>query len=154
VSKIHDFSKSRKKGRKGEAQFDELFGDLVTRESGYLQDFTIKANGKTVEIKTDSYCPTKTENFFMERWSYGRQDGGPHQALKKGIDYFIYFFPKAMQFHVFETRALVKALDILCEGQYIINVRNTSHVTQGYKVARADLAHLELDLEKVLKGRL
>jgi hypothetical protein len=153
-SKVFDFQTQLKIGKKGESEFEQLFGDLVTRDDGYIQDFTIKANGKKIELKMDQYCPTKTLNFFMERWSYKGQDGGPHQSLRKGVDYFIYFFPKGMQFHCFEVKALVKALDKICEGQYILNIYNKSHVTQGYKVKRADLEHLELNLEKLLKGKL
>lgn len=153
-SNVHEFAKDLKRGKKGESEFEQLFGDLVRREDGYLQDFTVLADNTTIELKTDSYDPTKTENFFMERWSYKDQDGGPWQSLRKGITYFIYFFPKSMQFHCFEVKALVKALDKLCEGQFILNIYNKTHVTQGYKVKRVDLEHLELDLEKLLKGKL
>lgn len=152
--KIFDFQTQLKIGKKGESEFEQLFGDLVTREDGFIQDFTIKANGKTIEYKRDNYDPSKTEFFFMERWSYKGQDGGPHQSLRKKIDYFIYHFPKTMQFHCFEVKALVKELDKLCKDMYIINIYNKHHITQGYKVRRADLAHLELDLEKLLKGKL
>lgn len=153
--KIHEFKKSLARGKKGEAQFLDLFGDLVTESSGgFVEDFKINANGRTIELKMDSYCPTKTKNFFMERWSYKNQDGGPWQSLRKSVDYFIYFFPSSMQFHCFEVKTLVEKLDKLVEGLYIHNIYNSSHVTQGYKIRRVDLEHLELDLEKVLKGKL
>lgn len=153
-SNVHEFAKDLKRGKKGEAEFEQLFGDLVRREDGYLQDFTVLADGTTIELKTDYWDPTKTENVFMERWSYKDQDGGPWQSLRKGITYYIYFFPKTMQFHCFEVKALVKELDKLCKDMFIINIYNRTHTTQGYKVKRADLEHLELNLEKLLKGRL
>lgn len=152
--KIFNFEKQLKKGKRGEAQFLELFGDLVEASSGgFKEDFKIKANGKTIELKMDTYCPTKTPNAFLERWSYKNQDGGPWQSLRKDVDYFIYFFPSCMQFHCFEVKTLVPFLDKLCKDMYIHNIYNSSHVTQGYVVKRADLEHLELDLEKVLKGK-
>lgn len=154
AKRVFKFEEQLKKGKRGERLFLELFGDLVKASSGgFVEDFVINANGKTIELKMDNYCPTKTPNMFMERWSYKGQDGGPHQALRKGVDYFVYFFPSCMQFHCFEVRSLVRELDKLCEGMYIMNIYNSSHVTQGYVVKRADLEHLELDLMKVLKGK-
>lgn len=153
--KVFDFKEQLKKGKRGEAQFLELFGDLVEESSGgFKEDFVCKIGGAKLEVKTDLYCPTKTENFFMERWSYEDQDGGPWQALRKKVDFFIYFFPSCMQLHCFSVSTLVERLDKLTKGMYIINVRNTSHTTQGYKVKRAYLEDLELDLEKVLRGKI
>jgi hypothetical protein len=153
--KKHDFQRSLVKGKKGESQFYALFEDVLTRESGYIADFIITATGDGVEVKSDSYDPSKTENYFMERYSYGDKVGGPWQSLEKGIKYFVYFFPMCNMIYVFNTAALVRRLDKITEGQYIINIGNTSHTTRGFKVKRSDLADLELDIETVfgLKGR-
>lgn len=153
--KIHEFKKSLSKGKKAEAEFLSLFPDLIAESSGgFIEDFTILANGKTIDLKTDFYCATKTENFFWERWSYKNQDGGAWQAKRKGVDYIVYFFATNMQFHCFEVKTLVRELDKIVPNLYLHNIYNSSHVTQGYKVKRADLEHIELDLEKVLKGKL
>ncbi len=152
--KVFDFETQLKKGKKGEKQFLELFGDLVEASSGgFVEDFRVKATGATLELKMDTYCPSKTPNFFIERWSYKNQDGGPWQALRKGVQYWIYFFPSCMQFHCFEVKSLVQELDKLTENMYIHNIYNTSHVTQGYVVKREALEHLELDLEKILNSK-
>lgn len=155
AKKVFDFETQLKKGKRGERQFLELFGDLVEESSGgFKEDFKIKASGKTLELKMDLYCPTKTANYFMERWSYKNQDGGVWQSLRKEVDFFCYFFPSCMQFHCFKVKDLVKELDKLTADMYVHNIYNKSHVTQGYVVKRADLEHLELDLEKVLRGKV
>lgn len=151
---VHSFNESLKRGKKGETQFVQLFGDLVEPLDGFIADGKIKASGATYEIKTDFYCPTKTANFAMEYISYGDQPGGPYQSLKKGIDYFIYFFPSCMQFHVWKTKALVRKLDKIKDTLQTVPIRNVSHTTWIYKVPRDLLSDIELNLEKVLKGKL
>ena len=148
--KIHNFQKSLKVGQKYETMFEDLFGDKVTRTEGYIEDFIVNRTGKTLDLKADNYDMSKTANFFMERYSYKEVNGGPWQALDKGVDYYIYFFPTQMEFFVFKTATLVKKLDELCEGQGLINVWNTSHVTRGYKVNRELLAKIRISLEDIL----
>lgn len=150
MSEVHSFNKSLKRGQKGEAQFHDLFKDKVDRTAGYIEDFIIKKNNKTIDVKTDFYDMGKTENFFMERYSYGQEDGGAWQALKKGVDYYIYFFPSHMEFFVFKTATLVKKLEELCNGAYLIGVKNTSHLTRGYKVKREDLECIRLNIMEIL----
>ena len=149
-TKLHNFKTSLKRGQKGEAEFFELFADKVTRTEGYIEDFIINRTGKTLDLKTDFYDMGKTDNFFMEAFSYGEELGGAWQALKKNVDYYIYFFPSHMEFFVFKTSALVKKLNIICKDQYLINVFNTSHVTRGYKVPREALESIRLDLKDIL----
>jgi len=144
----HDFQKSLKVGQKGEAEFMELFKDKLTRESGYLEDFTIKRTGKKLELKTDSYY--NSGNFFIEKYSYNKVPGGPDQALSKNVDYFVFFFPATMSIHCFKTATLAAYLELNYEKPYLINVRNKSHVTQGYLVKRADLEHLEINIKDIL----
>lgn len=150
MDKLHSFQKSLKTGKRYENQFNELFKDKVEQLDGYASDFKITKNGKLVELKTDLYCPTKTNNLFMEFYSYGEEPGGPFQALKKGSDYYIYWFPKSMEFFVFKTATLVKKLNDLYPDPYLINVYNTSHVTRGMKVPREALESIRLDIMEVL----
>lgn len=154
MRKVHSFQESLKRGKRGENEFYSLFSDLVEKLDGYMADGKILATGKTYEIKTDYYCPTKTGNFAIEKISYGDRPGGPYQSLEKGIDYFIYFFPKAMQFHIWETATLVKELAKITKTLQTIPIFNVSHTTHIYKVPRHLLADIELDLEKVLKGKI
>lgn len=150
AKKVHSFQKSLKKGQKYEAMFEDLFGDKVTRTSGYIDDFKINKNGKSLDLKTDFYDMSKTENFFMERYSYAEQNGGPWQALDKGVDYYVYFFPSQMEFFVFKTTTLVKKLEELCADLKLVNVWNTSHITRGFKVPREWLNKIRIPLEDVI----
>jgi hypothetical protein len=150
MSEVHDFQKSLKFGKKAEQQFLELFADKLVQESGYIHDFTVKRTGKTLELKTDRYDAAATENFFMERYSYGEEPGGVWQAFKKGVSYYVYWFPNCNLIYCFDTKELVRELNRICEGQYLINVRNTSHTTRGYKVERALLDHINIPFEKVI----
>lgn len=148
--KIHSFKKSLAKGQKGEEAFLELFPDVLERLDGFMQDFRIKKTGETIEVKTDNYCTTKTENFYMERYSYGDVDGGPWQALSKDSNYFVYWFPKSYEFFCFKTEDLVRELDKITARMPLTNVVNVSHITRGYKVNRFLLEHIAIPIEKVL----
>lgn len=148
--KIHNFQASLKQGKKGERAFLDLFADKLVQTSGYIDDFVISRTKKTLDLKTDSYDPSKTANFFMERYSYAEEPGGPWQALKKNVDYYVYWFPLCNMIYCFKTKDLVRELDKLCDGQYLINVRNTSHVTRGYVVNRALLDHINIPFEEVI----
>jgi hypothetical protein len=144
----HEFQKSLKQGQKHEAEFFELFKDKLTRSSGFIEDFVINKNGKTIELKSDKYY--NSGNFFIERFSYNKVDGGPYQSLKKNIDYFIFFFPAIMQTHVFKTATLVAWLELNYDDPYLLNIKNSNHTTQGFLVKRDELKHLEIKLEDIL----
>lgn len=146
--KVFDFKKSLKEGQKGESEFFELFKDKLIREDGYIQDFTIKKNGKKIEVKTDKYY--NSGNFFIEQYSYKDVPGGPVQSLIKGIDYFIFYFPAIQSIHCFRTDKLVEWLKRNYEMPYLLNIRNRSHITRGYLVKREELKHLEINIEDIL----
>jgi len=146
----HNFQKSLKRGKKGEALFFDLFADKLEMADGYVYDMKVKRTGKTIELKTDSYDAAKTSNFFMERYSYNDEPGGPWQSLKKGVDYYVYFFPNCNLIYCFKTKELVKELEKICKGQYLINVRNTSHITRGYVVDRSLLDKINIPFEDVI----
>lgn len=150
MSKIHEFKKSLSRGKRAESEFYELFKDKVEHLDGYAADFRIIKNDKLIELKCDSYDEHKTSNFFMERYSYADEPGGPHQSLKKGVDYFIYWFKSSMNFYCFETASLVRELDKLCKDQYLINIYNSNHTTRGYKVPRASLEHIRINIQDIL----
>jgi hypothetical protein len=147
---IHNFQKSLKIGKKAENDFYELFKDKLEQLDGYAADFKILKNGKTIELKTDSYDPTKTANFFMEKFSYNEEPGGPFQALKKGTDYYVYWFPITMEFFVYKTETLVEKLQELHPKPWLINIRNQAHVTRGFLVNRETLTKIRIPLENIL----
>lgn len=153
-TKVHEFKKSLSKGKKAEAEFYELFKDKVEQLDGFMSDFRVLETGAGLELKTDFYDPSKTANYFMERFSYADQPGGPHQALDKGSKWFIYWFPLTMEIHAWKTSTLVRRLDSICKDRYTVNVQNSSHTTRGYKVARTELEDIEVDIMDILKGKI
>lgn len=150
MQKIFNFKDSLKKGQKYELEFLELFKDKVEQLDGYIADFKILKNGKTIELKTDFHCPTKTLNFFMEKFSYDERPGGVFQAQEKNIDYFIYWFPITQEFYCFEVNKLVKWLNKNYENPYLLNIRNQNHITKGFLVKRIELDDIRLNIEEIL----
>lgn len=150
MSKVFDFEKSLKQGKKAENEFYELFKDKVEQLDGYISDFAIRKNGKRIELKCDHHCPTKTQNFFIEKFSYDEVPGGPDQALTKGSDYFIFWFPITMEFFVFDTEKLVKWLNKNYPEPFLLNIRNKNHITKGYLVPRHELEEIRLNLKDIL----
>lgn len=130
------------RGHSGEADFAALFEPALERLDGRTADFRVVRTGELVEIKTDFYPFEKTANVFMERYSYGDVDGGPWQALKKGAKYYVYMFDSNGAFYIFQTELLVRFLEWRFKDAELIPVKNQSHVTRGYKIPRAAIAHL------------
>lgn len=131
------FEDSLKVGKQGEREFHSLNPDLVAAD-GFNYDFKMK-NGKKIELKSDYYDMEKTENFFIERYSYGNKSGGPWQSLEKGVDFYIYFFPKNKTAFLFKTEEMVSVLDSICDEKNLISIGNDGYVTRGYKINRKQL---------------
>lgn len=148
--KIHSFQDSLKRGKKAESEFYSLLEDKIEQLDGYAADFKVRKNGKLLELKQDTYDPDKTPNFFMERYSYAEQPGGPWQSQTKSIDYYIYWFKQTNDFYVFKVDSLVKKLEELAPTLRTVKVYNTAHVTTGYLVPRNLLTKLNLKLEDIL----
>lgn len=149
-TKVFDFEKSLKKGKAAESEFLELFKDKVERLDGYIADFKIKKNGRTIELKTESRCETETPNLFIERYSYGEEDGGPFQALRKGTTYYVHWFPLTQTFYVYKTETLVAWFKKNMPKPWLLNIRNKSHNTRGFLVKRRALEDIALSLEDIL----
>ncbi len=137
-SKIHKFSDSLRQGQSGEELFFELNKNLLIREDGFNYDFTFKETGERLELKSDYYDATKTENCFMERFSdvHQKTPGGAWQAAAKGVKYFGYFFVQNKELYLFETESLVKKLDEVCGKLSLVYIKNVAWTTAGYKVNR------------------
>jgi len=105
-------------------------------------DFVLK-DGRTVELKTDTYHMQDTPNFFMEIFGNIAEEkiGGPWRALQDGVDFFVYYFPKNKTFFWFETRSLCKELDTLVAHGILVpkEIRNAGWVARGYAVPREAL---------------
>lgn len=149
---IHDFHKSLSIGEAGEALFTSFFPHLIKQDKNSF-DFLDLATGLKYEIKSDSYGLNGSPNFFMERYSNlsKKSPGGVWQAAHHGADYFIYMYPKDKTAFVMSVPILLAYLESQKYGS--ISVRNKAWITTGYKVPRADLAHLyrEIKLEEGVK---
>ena len=150
-SKTFDFQKQLKVGAKGEELFLSLYPN-VTKTDGIKHDF--EWNGKTIELKTDTYSMEDTPNFFMEHISDVKsmdspktKMGGPWRALEDGVDYFVYMFSKQKKCFWFRPKDLVKFLDEHIKTLGYKVIRNKGWTSRGYAVAREKVSHLYLDIK-------
>lgn len=144
-----EFKKDLKRGHTGEHSFFQLFQASVTHLDGRNADFEINKTGETIEIKTDYYDHSLTENFFMERYSYDDKPGGPWQSSSKKIDYYIYYYPSHSELYIFNTEQLVRRLDRIMKNEKLVNVKNKGYTTRGYKVKRSLIEDLCLNFEDI-----
>lgn len=132
------FAHSLEQGKAGETAFLNKFKDKLVRLDGFKADFMF--GDKKVELKTDYYDSTKTQNFFIERWSdkKNKKAGGPWQAANNKSDYYCYFFIKNDLLYSFDTKKLVDALEeLILFGNYEeTEILNTEWITTGYKIPR------------------
>lgn len=138
VEGIFIFEDSLKEGQKGEELFFDLNLDKLNRADGLKFDFTLKATGKTVELKSDYYDMTRTDNFFIERYSDfdKKTNGGPWQSFHNSVDYYVYFYVKNKKAFIFKTKDLVDKLNSICSELNLIFIPNKSWTTAGYKINR------------------
>lgn len=143
------FEDSLKEGQKGE----ELFFSYHKETLEYINkpnkpDFRISKTGDFLELKSDYYDSTRTENFFFERYSdkVAKTPGGPWKALEMDSTWFVYFFVKNKEVYIFKTLELLKHLEA-CDEKDLIDIPNKGWITSGYKVKRNNL-------EKIFVKRL
>lgn len=148
IESMFIFEKSLREGQKGEEIFHGKY-PFLNRLDGLKSDFDF--GGRKIELKSDYYCATKTSNFFIERWSDKdkQKDGGPWQALENGNDYYLYYFVKNNKLFIFDCKKLVETLEVLIKNYSLVDIKNKSWITQGYKIPREELESLFLD-EKTL----
>lgn len=148
-NKVYEFKKSLKYGQQKEKEFCEMFPELEAMD-GYIADMKIRKNGKTVDLKSDRYDLEKTGNFFIERYSYDKVNGGVWQAAEKGIDYYVYQFPTNGYIFVFDTLQLLDVVQQYEKTFRKIEVKNTHHVTTGYLVPRELLEPIAMTMEDII----
>lgn len=149
--KVFDFKKQLKIGSDAEANFLEKYPKLK-RLDGYKGDFETP-DGSKIELKADSYCPTKTKNFFIERYSDVNTEkvGGPWQADTHQCIYFVYTFTKTGDFYWFDTKQLLVYLNKNVKKYPYAYVPNKGWTGKGFLVPREDLKHLLVEEPKCLK---
>ena len=136
---IFEFNNSLKEGQYGEELFAKKYEEKLERLDGLKNDFRVIKSGKTIELKGDYYDMNRTPNFFIERFSYRNEIGGPWQALANNNDFFVYWFIKNKVEYIFKTKELVERLDKIVDNYELTSIQNIHHVTRGYKIPRTEL---------------
>jgi len=128
-------------GGSGEALFLSLH-PWLNKADGIKFDF--ERDGKSVELKTDTYSMKRTPNFFMERYSDTERGtlGGPWRAARDNVDFFVYMYSVERQCFWFNSKELVSFLDEYCKSKRLVEIPNKSWVTTGYLVPRSAVEHL------------
>lgn len=113
-----------------------------TKTDGIVYD--LLWSGKSIELKTDTYSMSSTENFFMEKYSNDKDYalGGPFRAAKDCVDYFCYLFINDRMIFWFEPLPLVNFLETYIIGQKPKEIKNVKWTTIGYTVPREDCQKL------------
>ena len=143
------FERDLAKGQASEHNFFMKYQHCITRTDGRRGDFEINKTGEVLELKTDSYDPRHTDNFFMERHSYDNKPGGPWQSQEHNVSYYLYWFPITADLFIFNVNELVYRLTKIEKTLQKINVKNEGYTTVGYKVPRDQLRVLFLQPEDI-----
>ena len=141
---VHSFSSSLKKGQIGEEILMNLWPGLI-RLDGRKADF-ITPDGELMELKTDSYNMSSTDNFFIELLSDIDRNapGGPAQAALHGSSLWCYMYSQNETMFVFNTFELLERVKTLvATGLYrTVDIPNKSWTTRGVLIPRAVLIDL------------
>lgn len=159
--KVFNFKDQLRIGDIGEADFTKIYEKLEPVKSlkNRKIDFTLN-NGKTVELKTDSYPMDKTVNFFMEKNTILPDEteimGGPWRSKEHKIDYFVYYYMNNKVFFWFDPVTLCKHLDkyIKKHKPKAIPIPNRdsngkTFRSYGYKIPRDSVTEVLLQEHKV-----
>lgn len=172
--KVHSFHEDLPKGQEGEKVFHEMYGGLLTRTDGRRGDLILTGTGEKVELKSEiSYSSTDpsapaarkfreamripppprrkdwrpTLNLFVERYSSKEKNspGGPWQAQGHGAEYYVHLFFGDGAVFAYRTDEMVKFMnENMSKYGPPFDVPNQGYNTVGFKVPRADMAHLEI----------
>jgi len=143
MDETFDFNTQLEIGNDGESDFQKYYSNLGPKKSKDRRIDFILADGKTVELKTDTYDMDKTPNFFMEIFgNIGDSSiGGPWRTMQDSIDFFVYYFPKNRTFFWFETVPLCLVLDGVIASNQLSpkEIKNKGWTARGYAVPRKAL---------------
>lgn len=134
-----------KVGTRGEELFIQNYHSPLVIVPEHKVDFRRVTDGKTIELKTDTYNIAKTPNFFWERFSdvHKKTPGGPWRARKDRVDIYCYYFVRHnLYFEFTDIKRLCKELEKLTKRQGLVFVKNRAWITGGYTVPREKVAHL------------
>lgn len=136
-----NFHEDLKRGKDAEKKFLEIHPWDLEFTDHRKWDFN-GPDGKNVELKADFWCPTKTENLFIERWSNWdkKKPGGIWQARDNGANVFCYWFVKGgFWLECRDVDALVDHLETRIETIKPFRVLNRGWISVGYRVPRNSL---------------
>jgi hypothetical protein len=139
------FQSQLKVGQAGEDQFIENYHSPLVVVPDRWVDFRRVTDGKSLELKTDTYQMSRTPNMFFERYSdfHKKTPGGPWRARRDRVDLFVYFFIKDQTYFEFtDIKLLCKTLDKLTKKKGMIMVKNRGFITMGWTVPREAVSHL------------
>ena len=142
--KVFGFQKQLKQGEKGEQFFMECYHNLHPRKSSAKEvDIFINEN-ETVELKSDSYPESETENFFMELVGSTKTGklGGPYLSVQNNVDFFVYHYTSDKTFYWFDPKALVKYIDENGHEFKKREIMNRGWSSMGLLIPRDKIAHL------------
>lgn len=159
--KVFNFKDQMRIGDIGESDFIKIYEKLEPKKSEKNRkiDFTLN-NGKTVELKTDSYSMNKTPNFFMEKETILPDEqillGGPWRSKDHSVDYFVYYYMQDKVFFWFDPTSLCKVIDRYIKKNKIkpITIPNRTSKGEtfrsyGYKIPRDSVVSVLLREHKV-----
>lgn len=150
MSKVFGFQKQLKQGEKGEQYFIKCYHNLSPRKSSAREvDIFINENEK-VELKSDSYPESETENFFMELVGSTKTGklGGPHLSVQNNVDFFVYHYTVDKTFYWFDPRALVKFIDENGHEFQKREIMNRGWSSLGLLIPREKISHLLIKKDK------
>jgi len=172
-----DFNKDNPWGVTCERVFAEIYGGYVRQIDGLRGDLVLlRRNGELVELKSESYSTNTdpfsdenmkfrrdagipdppgrgwapSKNIAVERWSSESEEkpGGPWQAQKNGVKWYVHFFAGDGEVFAYRTADLVKFMDRALEEDpgrfWKIPFDNGEYTTITYVVPREAVMHLEV----------
>lgn len=143
-TKVFGFQSQLKKGEKGEQYFIKCYSELHPRKSSAREvDIFINDNQK-VELKTDSYDPDETPNFFIELIGSTKTGklGGPHLSVENNVDFFVYHYSVDSSFYWFKPSDLVKYIDDFGHEFQKREIMNRGWSSLGLLIPRERVKHL------------
>lgn len=140
--KSFGFQDQLRVGDRGEELFIQYYYAPLVIIPDRFADFRRVDDGRSVELKTDTYNMEKTPNFFFERYSdmEAKKPGGPWRARRDRVDIFCYLFSRHNTYFEFtDITSLCETLDDITSKMKPTVVKNRGWLTTGYAVPRDTL---------------
>ncbi len=149
-NKVFGFQTQLKQGEKGEQYFIKCYHELNPRKSSAREVDIFINDNETVELKSDSYPESETENFFIELVGSTKTGklGGAHLAHKNDINYFVYHYTTDKTFYWFRPVDLVKYIEENGHEFEKKEIMNRGWSSLGLLIPRHKIEHLLVKKDK------